>query len=113
METTTTPSTTTTTADQTARDRLAHSLQQMVDEAEHLLKNAQRTGSEQFNSARDKFEAQLRSAKAELSRLEETAVYNAKRAARATDQAVHEHPYTAMGITAGVGLLIGMLIARR
>jgi ElaB/YqjD/DUF883 family membrane-anchored ribosome-binding protein len=110
---TTTPSTTTTTADQTARDRLAHSLQQMVDEAEHLLKNAQRTGSEQFNSARDKFEAQLRSAKAELSRLEETAVYNAKRAARATDQAVHEHPYTAMGITAGVGLLIGMLIARR
>ncbi len=105
--------TTTPTADQTSRDRLAHSLQQMVDEAEHLLKNAQRTGSEQFNSARDKFEQQLRSAKAELTNLEDTAVYNAKRAARVTDQAVHEHPYTAMGITAGIGLLIGMLIARR
>jgi ElaB/YqjD/DUF883 family membrane-anchored ribosome-binding protein len=106
--TTTTPS-----ADQTSRDRLAHSLQQMVDEAEHLLKNAQRTGSEQFNAARDKFEQQLRSAKAELKGLEETALYNAKRAARATDHAVREHPYTAMGITAGIGLLIGMLIARR
>jgi ElaB/YqjD/DUF883 family membrane-anchored ribosome-binding protein len=110
MDTSTTPAAS---ADQTARERLAHSLQQMVDEAEHLLKNAQRSGSEQFNAARDKFEAQLRSAKAELSQLEETAVYNARRAARATDQAVHAHPYTAMGIAAGIGLLIGMLIVRR
>ncbi len=101
------------TADQSARDRLAHSLQQMVDEAEHLLKNAQRTGSEQFNAARDKFESRLRSAKAELSDLEQTALDNARRAARATDHAVHEHPYTAMGIAAGVGLLVGMLVARR
>jgi ElaB/YqjD/DUF883 family membrane-anchored ribosome-binding protein len=26
---------------------------------------------------------------------------------------VHEHPYTAMGISAGIGVLLGMLIARR
>lgn len=110
METITSPAAT---ADQSARDRLAHSLQQIVEEAEHLLKNAQRTGSEQFNAARDKFESQLRSAKAELRDLEQSAVYNAKRAVHATDHAVHEHPYTAMGIAAGVGLLVGMLVARR
>lgn len=109
METPSTPSS----AEQSARDRLAHSLQQMVDEADHLLKNAQRTGSEQFAAAREKFETQLRHAKAELSDLEETALRNAKRAARATDHAVHEHPYTAMGLAAGVGLLVGLLIARR
>jgi ElaB/YqjD/DUF883 family membrane-anchored ribosome-binding protein len=110
MDTTTATSTP---ADQASRERLAQSLQQMVNEAEHLLKNAQRTGSEQFSAVREKFEAQLRNAKAELARLEDSAIDNAKRAARATDQAVHEHPYTAMGIAAGVGLLIGMLIARR
>ena len=99
--------------DQGTRDRLAHSLQQVVEEAEHLLKNAQRTGSEQFNAARDRFESQLRSAKAELSHLEKTALDNAKRAVHATDHAVHEHPYTAMGVAAGIGLLIGMLVARR
>ena len=33
--------------------------------------------------------------------------------ARATDSAVHEHPYGAMGIAAAVGLLIGFLAARR
>lgn len=108
METTLTAS-----GDASTRERLAHSLQQMVDEAEHLLKNAQRTGSEQFNAARDKFELQLRQAKYELRKLEDAAIYNAKRAARATDHAVHEHPYTAMGIAAGAGLLIGMLVSRR
>lgn len=106
--TTTTPDT-----DTSARERLANSLQQMVDEADHLLKNAQRTGSDQFNAARDKFELQLRHAKEELRRLEDAALYNAKRAARATDHAVHEHPYAAMGIAAGAALLIGMLISRR
>lgn len=103
----------TSTTEQSARDRLAHSLQQMVNEADHLLKNAQRTGTEQFTAAREKFETQLRHAKAELGELEETALRNAKRAARATDHAVHEHPYTAMGLAAGVGLLVGLLIARR
>jgi ElaB/YqjD/DUF883 family membrane-anchored ribosome-binding protein len=108
-------STTSTTADAAtnARERLATSLQQMVDEAEHLLANAQRTGSEQFNEARDKFEAQLRHAKSELRQLQDSALDNARRAARATDHAVHDHPYAAMGLAGGVGLLLGMLVSRR
>ena len=105
--------TTTTTPDNSVRDSLAQSLKQIVSEAELLLKTAQRTGNEQFNAARDKFEGQLRHAKADLERLEDAASYQARRAARLTDQAVHDHPYTAMGLAAGVGLLIGMLITRR
>ena len=105
--------TTTATADQTARDRLAASLKQMVDEADQLLKSAQGAGSDKFNAARDKFETQLRHARADLAELQDSAIHNARRAARTADHVVHEHPYTAMGITAGVGLLLGMLIARR
>lgn len=96
-----------------ARDRLATSLKSMVDEAEQLLKSAQGAGNEKFNAARDKFETQLRHARSELATLQDEAIHNARRAARATDQAVHEHPYTAMTVTAGVGLLLGLLIARR
>jgi ElaB/YqjD/DUF883 family membrane-anchored ribosome-binding protein len=105
--------TTTSTTDTSARERLAQSLKHMVDEADHLLAKAERTGSDQFNAAREKFETQLLHAKEELRRLELSAIDNAKRAARATDHAVHEHPYAAMGMAAGVGLLIGMLISRR
>jgi ElaB/YqjD/DUF883 family membrane-anchored ribosome-binding protein len=100
-------------ADTSARDRLAHSLQRMVEEAEHLLANAQRSGSEQFNEARDRFELQLRHAKGELHQLQDSATDTARRAARATDHAVHDHPYAAMGLASGVGLLLGMLITRR
>jgi ElaB/YqjD/DUF883 family membrane-anchored ribosome-binding protein len=101
------------TTDSNARERLAQSLKHMVDEADHLLAKAERSGSEQFVAAREKFEAQLQHAKDELRHLEVSAIDSAKHAARATDHAVHEHPYAAMGIAAGAGLLIGMLIARR
>ncbi len=106
-------STTMTSTDISARERLAESLKSMVDGADQLLAKAERSGSEQFVAARAKFESQLHRAKDELLRLEESAIDNAKRAARATDEAVHEHPYAAMGLAAGVGLLLGMLITRR
>ena len=95
------------------RDRLTHGLQQVVDEANHLLKDAAHTGAEQINAARDRLDTQLRHAKVELRRLEGDALETTKRAARATDHAVHEHPYASMGVAAGVGLLLGMLIIRR
>ena len=104
---------TTTTAEETSRERLAQGLQQMVDEANQLLKDTKRTGGDHFGAVRDRLETQLQRARAELRRLETEAVDRTKRAAAATDHAVHEHPYTAMGIAAGVGLLIGMLISRR
>ncbi|MDP1690816.1 MAG: DUF883 domain-containing protein [Burkholderiaceae bacterium] len=103
----------TTTNDASARERLAENLKHMVDEADNLLAKAERTGTDQFKAAREKFELQLQHAKDELRRLEASAIDNAKRAARATDHAVHEHPYAAMGIAAGMGLLVGMLVARR
>jgi ElaB/YqjD/DUF883 family membrane-anchored ribosome-binding protein len=33
--------------------------------------------------------------------------------ARATDDYVHEHPWKSIGVAAGVGLLVGLLIGRR
>jgi ElaB/YqjD/DUF883 family membrane-anchored ribosome-binding protein len=34
-------------------------------------------------------------------------------APRVTDEAVHEHPYQAIGIAFGVGAIIGFLVSRR
>jgi ElaB/YqjD/DUF883 family membrane-anchored ribosome-binding protein len=39
-------------------------------------------------------------------------VESTKAAARATDEYVHDHPWRAVGIAAGVGLVVGMLISR-
>jgi len=45
--------------------------------------------------------------------LQEAAVRKGRKIAHDTDEYVHEHPWQAIGIAAGVGLLVGMLIARR
>jgi ElaB/YqjD/DUF883 family membrane-anchored ribosome-binding protein len=40
-------------------------------------------------------------------------VGKAKVAAKATDDYVHENPWKSIGIAAGVGFLLGMLVSRR
>jgi ElaB/YqjD/DUF883 family membrane-anchored ribosome-binding protein len=98
---------------QAVRDRLASSLQGIVNDAEDLLKATQRTGSEQFMAARDKFESRLNETRKELATLRDNTANNVRSAVRAADTAAHEHPYTTAGLAAGIGVLVGMLISRR
>jgi ElaB/YqjD/DUF883 family membrane-anchored ribosome-binding protein len=55
----------------------------------------------------------LREAKQRLINAEEIALEKAKAAAQKTDQYVHENPWKAIGIGAALGVVVGMLIARR
>ena len=48
-----------------------------------------------------------------LADAEAALVDKTKAAARATDDFVHENPWKAVGIAAGVGLLLGVIIGRR
>jgi len=99
--------------DHSERNRLRDSLSTLVTEAEHLLDTAQHKGSEQFAAARDRIERQLRRAHADLDSLQDAAGYKLRRAVRATDSAVHDHPYAALGLALGLGVLIGAIAARR
>ena len=97
-----------------ARQRLAAVLSNVVDEGEQLLASAQRSSSQQFGAARDKFEARLGDARAALDALGDTAQYKLRRAARVSGRAVHEHPLAAIGIAAFIGAaLTAVLIKRR
>ncbi len=95
------------------KERVATSIRQMIDEADHLLKAAVDSGDQKFDEARSRLAHQLREMRMQIDELEETAVHRARQAARRADQTVHAHPYGAMGIAAAAGLLIGMLVARR
>jgi ElaB/YqjD/DUF883 family membrane-anchored ribosome-binding protein len=103
----------TTTTDHSERNHLADRLSTFVTDAEHLLDTAQHKGSEQFAAARERIERQLRRARTDLDSLQDAAGYKLRRAARATDNAVHDHPYAALGLAVGLGVLIGALAARR
>ena len=97
----------------TKTEQLAQSLRTVMEDADALLKNVVKSGDAQFDALRDRLSAQVRQMRRQLEELEDTAVHKARQAARATDEAVHAHPYTAIGIAAAVGAIIGLIVARR
>ena len=103
-------------ATQTLKDsqtRLSREVRDMVDDAEALLRHAVRDAGDGYDDARSRLERSLKKAKSELDGAEHALLENARRAKQATDEYVHTHPWQSMGIGAGVGLLLGMLISRR
>ena len=65
-------------------------------------------GDTEKRELRAKLEAATEKAKEVCKRLQEQTVA----AVKATDKAVREHPYPALGIAFGLGLLIGVLAMR-
>jgi ElaB/YqjD/DUF883 family membrane-anchored ribosome-binding protein len=95
------------------RERLAQDLRQIVSDADRFLATAAETGDAKLDEVRERLGRQVQQIRAQLDELEGRAADKARAAVRATDTAVHDHPYGAMGIAAAVGLLIGFLVAKR
>jgi ElaB/YqjD/DUF883 family membrane-anchored ribosome-binding protein len=81
----------------------------LADDARALMAATADVAGEKVAEARKRLAAALDSAKEIAGRVRDKAVESAK----AADEAVHEHPYQAIGIAFGVGALIGYLAARR
>lgn len=99
-----------------SKEKLIKDLQLVVSDAEELLRLTANQAGEKLNEkvsvARERVQESLISAKARLAVAEEAMVERTREAARATDEYVHENPWRAVGIAAGVGLVVGMLISR-
>jgi ElaB/YqjD/DUF883 family membrane-anchored ribosome-binding protein len=81
----------------------------LAEDARALMAATADVAGEEVSEARKRLAAALESGKELFGRIKEKAVEGAK----ATDEAVHEHPYQAVGIALGVGALLGYLVARR
>ena len=89
--------------------KLADDLENVVHDAEELVKAIPGGVSDKAREAKDRLVQTVDNARATCRRLEEKAVEEAKRA----DKLVHERPYEFMGAALGVGMLIGLLINRK
>lgn len=96
-----------------ARERLAQDMRTLVRDAEDLLHAAQRQGIEGVTDMRDRLESSIKQAKAQMWNGQQQLFDRARDTARRTNEAVHVHPWTAIGVAAGAGLLLGALIMRR
>ncbi len=95
------------------KDKLVADLRVVVADAEELLRATAGQAGEKVAVARERIQESLATAKARLAGAQEELLERTKQAAHATDEYVHENPWRAVGIAAGVGVIIGMLIARR
>lgn len=99
------------TADQ--KDKLTSDLRVVIADAKELLRMTADEVGEEAADLRGRLQARMNQAKADLVHLQEVAVARAKAAGHATDEFVHENPWKSIGIAAGLGLVVGLLISRR
>ena len=91
-------------------DRLANDLKNLVADAEELLKATASQAGDKIGVARQKIEQSLIEGKKALADAEKTIVEKSKEAAEIADDYVRENPWSAIGIAAGIGLVLGLLI---
>lgn len=95
------------------KDKLIDDLRSVIANAEELLRSTASDTSATTLALRERVQASLSQAKYNLAHFQEEAIARAKAAGRAADDFVHDHPWKAIGIGAGAGLVIGLLIGRR
>lgn len=95
------------------KDELMNALRATIDEAEELLRVTADQAGEGAADIRTRVQARMNQAKADLVHLQEAAVARAQEAGQAADEFVHDSPWRSIGVAAGVGLVVGLLIGRR
>lgn len=97
----------------TQKDKLMSDLRVVISDAEELLRMTADEAGESAADLRGRVQMRMTQAKEELAHLQAAAVAKAKAAGHAADEFVHENPWKSIGIAAGIGLVVGMLVSRR
>ncbi|KMQ80792.1 putative transmembrane protein [Candidatus Burkholderia pumila] len=95
------------------KERFMSDIKTVLADAEDLLKQAAATTGERASELRETAISRLKVAREKAADAQVVVIERGKKAARATDDYVHEHPWTSIGIAAGIGMVIGMLINRK
>jgi ElaB/YqjD/DUF883 family membrane-anchored ribosome-binding protein len=94
-------------------DKLMGDLRAVLEDAESLLSATAGQAGERIQKARERASETVRVARERLVDTQEEVSRRAREAAKETDQYVHDNPWQAIGIAAGVAFIIGVLVSRR
>jgi ElaB/YqjD/DUF883 family membrane-anchored ribosome-binding protein len=95
------------------KEKLVLDLRKVIDDADEILRETAGVAGEKIAVLREHITEHLNDAKARLDIVEDQLVDKTKAVAQAADDFVNESPWQAVGIAAGVGVLLGILVARR
>lgn len=100
-------------ASTTARDKLMDDLKSVIGDAENWLKDAADQGSEAGSDLRARFDDTLRTARNDLRKLEDSMLAHGRNAAESANVYVRDNPWKSVGLGTAVGVIVGLLIARK
>jgi ElaB/YqjD/DUF883 family membrane-anchored ribosome-binding protein len=100
-------------ASSAARDKLMDELKNAIGEAETWLKDAASQESIVPNETRARFDDTLRTAKSDLRKLEDSLIARSRSAAESANVYVRDNPWKSVGLGAAIGVVVGLLIARK
>lgn len=95
------------------KEKLVADLKVVVADAEELLRATANQAGDKIVELRGKIQDHLVSARASLAEAQVAVVDKAKLVGRATDDYVHDNPWRSVGVAAGIGFIVGLLIGRR
>ena len=94
-----------------ARNQLVEDFNKVVADTESLLRAMASVPGDKASALRASVEDNLVAAKRRVRELQGVAYEKGTAAVRATDEYVHENPWTLIGVAAAVGLIVGLVIA--
>ena len=100
-------------SEEVAKEKLIDSVKTSLNDAENLLREAAGTTGDKANELRDRAMTSLKRTREALYEAQDAVLERGRKAARATDDYVHDSPWQAIGIAGVTGLLLGLLISRR
>lgn len=96
-----------------AKDALIADFWRVITDAEALIKASAADGGAELAEVRARAEQSVAQIKSRLGEAETRLRASGQQAVTATEDYVQHNPWSALGIAAGVGVLIGLLSGRR
>lgn len=94
-------------------DKIMDSVKESLDDAEKLLREAAEASGDKAIELRENAMRSLRRTREALYDVQDTLLESGRRAAKATDDYVHDKPWQSIGLAGIAGLLVGALLSRR
>lgn len=94
-------------------EKLVTDMKVLMTDVEELVKATAAQSGEKVAEVRNRLQQAAADLKPRLAHAEAVAQERARTAVLTTDRYVQAHPWTSIGVAAGFGLVIGLLIGRR
>ena len=95
------------------KEHLIDNVKSSLNDAETLLREAAATTGDKAAELRDRALNSLKRSREIMYEMQDAVMERGRKAARATDDYVHDNPWQAISIAGAIGLLLGLLVGRR